>query len=479
MNGQRINRSIIRSSFEKISRMYESQKVLQKNVVFLICDNTLEAISLYCYHLVHKNIVFLIGREKGDRDIIDLIDNFAPEEIFLCPGRFRHEEQVRELKSRNYRRVSGYHQYTRYQRRYNDVWSNLDDNTALLITTSGSVGNGKVVALSYDNLRKNAEAIIQSLEIDHHDMAGLLLPISYVYGLSVVNSHLLADAEILLPPGNIFQASYWNYLEEMKVSSFCGVPYTYEIIRRLKVLERPWRHLRLLTQAGGAMNLELKRFLLEWVNDRTRNGILTHLAVMYGQTEATARMSSFYLDQHPDKIKSVGKAISGGRFWIHNSSDDGQGNIYYYGPNVFMGYVNKREDLEKSPICYKCDKKELDTGDIGWLDEDGYLYVTGRKKRFIKINGVRIGLDELEQEIENRWKVKTVCVKTRSKEYLIMYLIEDITEPVREEIMTYLRLLGLTRKQYRLQIVKSFYYRENGKIDYGKFGMEEEYEDDL
>lgn len=178
MNGQRINRSIIRSSFVEISRMYESQKVLQKNVVFLICDNTLEAISLYCYHLVHKNIVFLIGREKGDRDIIDLIDNFAPEEIFLCPGRFRHEEQVRELKSRNYRRVSGYHQYTRYQRRYNDVWSNLDDNTALLITTSGSVGNGKVVALSYDNLRKNAEAIIQSLEIDHHDMAGLLLPIS-------------------------------------------------------------------------------------------------------------------------------------------------------------------------------------------------------------------------------------------------------------------------------------------------------------
>ena len=144
-----------------------------------------------------------------------------------------------------------------------------------------------------------------------------------------------------------------------------------------------------------------------------------------------------------------------------------------------MGYVNKREDLEKSPICHKCDKKELDTGDIGWLDEDGYLYVTGRKKRFIKISGVRIGLDELEQEIENRWKVKTVCCKTRSNEYLIMYLIEDITEPVREEIMKYLRLLGLTRKQYRLQIVKSFYYRENGKIDYGKFGMEEEYEDDL
>lgn len=113
----------------------------------------------------------------------------------------------------------------------------MDDNTALLITTSGSVGNGKVVALSYDNLRKNAEAIIQSLEIDHHDMAGLLLPISYVYGLSVVNSHLLADAEILLPPGNMFQASYWNYLEEMKVSSFCGVPYTYEIMSRLRILE--------------------------------------------------------------------------------------------------------------------------------------------------------------------------------------------------------------------------------------------------
>lgn len=479
MDGQRINRDIIKRSFVEISRLYNKRKTFQKSLVFLICDNTLEAISLYCYHIAHGNIIFLLGSEKSDRDIVCLIDDFAPEEIFIGSSRFQYEDQIRELQNRNYGRVSGYHQYVRYQRPYNNVDIRLNDKTALLMTTSGSVGNGKIVALSYDNLRENAKSIIQSLEIDHQDKAGILLPISYVYGLSVVNSHLLAGGELLLPSANMFQTSYWSYLEEMKVSSFCGVPYTYEIIRRLKVLERPWRHLRLLTQAGGAMNLELKWFLLEWVNDRTRNGILTHLAVMYGQTEATARMSSFYLDQHPDKIESVGKAIPGGRFWIHNSSDDGQGDIYYYGPNVFMGYVNKREDLEKSPICYKCDKKELDTGDIGWLDEDGYLYVTGRKKRFIKINGVRIGLDELEQEIENRWKVKTVCVKTRSKEYLIMYLIEDIAEPVREEIMTYLRLLGLTRKQYRLQIVKSFYYRENGKIDYGKFGMEEEHEDDL
>lgn len=130
------------------------------------------------------------------------------------------------------------------------------------------------------------------------------------------------------------------------------------------------------------MNLELKCLLLEWVNSRNRKGTPTHLAVMYGQTEATARMSSFYLDQHPDKIRSVGKAIPGGRFWIHNPKNDGRGDIYYSGANVFMGYVTIRKDLEYPMLCQNANKK-LDTGDIGWLDGDGYLYVTGRKKRFI------------------------------------------------------------------------------------------------
>ena len=156
---------------------------------------------------------------------------------------------------------------------------------------------------------RDAEAIIKSLEIDENDRAGVMLPISYVYGLSVVNSHLLADAELLLPQGNMFQREYWDFLEEHRVTSFCGVPYTYEILDCLRILSRPWKELRLLTQAGGAMSCEMKQKLLEWIYDRRQRGIKTHLAIMYGQTEATARMSTFFLDQHPEKMDSVGRAI--------------------------------------------------------------------------------------------------------------------------------------------------------------------------
>ena len=132
--------------------------------------------------------------------------------------------------------------------------------------------------------------------------------IFFMVFLSVI-SHLLADAELLLPQGNMFQREYWDFLEEHRVTSFCGVPYTYEILDCLRILSRPWKELRLLTQAGGAMSCEMKQKLLEWIYDRRQRGIKTHLAIMYGQTEATARMSTFFLDQHPEKMDSVGRAI--------------------------------------------------------------------------------------------------------------------------------------------------------------------------
>lgn len=317
---------------------------------------------------------------------------------------------------------------------------------------------------------RDAQAIIKSLEIDENDSAGVLLPVSYVYGLSVVNSHLLAGGSLLLPAGSMFQRGYWDFLEACGVTSFCGVPYTYEILDWLRILSRPWKKLRLLTQAGGAMSRDMKQKLLEWIYDRRHQGITTHLAVMYGQTEATARMSTFFLDQHPDKLDSVGRAVPGGVFQIKNGDHTGAGDIYYRGANVCLGYVMERADLSGNAAIWRQSAGFLDTGDVGRLDEDGYLYITGRKKRFIKCNGVRISLDELERSIENRWKVPVVCIAKVSNEQLTLFIrTEDFGNLDRVELEGYLRQLGITKGQCQVRKVREFPYCDNGKIDYAGF----------
>lgn len=403
MTGSVIDKTVIRREAEHINRIYP-ETTSQKKLILLVSDNSLETIALYCYHMMKRNTVLLVGDKKVS-DIGALIRQFMPDEIFM------NRKKVRD-----------------------------------------------------------AEAIIKSLEIDENDSAGVLLPVSYVYGLSVVNSHLLAGGSLLLPAGSMFQRGYWDFLEACGVTSFCGVPYTYEILDWLRILSRPWKKLRLLTQAGGAMSRDMKQKLLEWIYDRRHQGITTHLAVMYGQTEATARMSTFFLDQHPDKLDSVGRAVPGGVFQIKNGDHTGAGDIYYRGANVCLGYVMERADLSGNAAIWRQSAGFLDTGDVGRLDEDGYLYITGRKKRFIKCNGVRISLDELERSIENRWKVPVVCIAKVSNEQLTLFIrTEDFGNLDRVELEGYLRQLGITKGQCQVRKVREFHYCDNGKIDYAGF----------
>lgn len=403
MTGSVIDKTVIRREAEHINRIYP-ETTSQKKLILLVSDNSLETIALYCYHMMKRNTVLLVGDKKVS-DIGALIRQFMPDEIFM------NRKKVRD-----------------------------------------------------------AEAIIKSLEIDENDSAGVLLPVSYVYGLSVVNSHLLAGGSLLLPAGSMFQRGYWDFLEACGVTSFCGVPYTYEILDWLRILSRPWKKLRLLTQAGGAMSRDMKQKLLEWIYDRRHQGITTHLAVMYGQTEATARMSTFFLDQHPDKLDSVGRAVPGGAFQIKNGDHTGAGDIYYRGANVCLGYVMERADLSGNAAIWRQSDGLLDTGDVGRLDDEGYLYITGRKKRFIKCNGVRISLDELERSIENRWKVPVVCIAKVSNEQLTLFIrTEDFGNLDRVELEGYLRQLGITKGQCQVRKVREFPYCDNGKIDYAGF----------
>lgn len=383
-----INKTVIRREIIHINRIY-SETASRKKLILLVSDNSMEAVSLYCYHMKKRNTVFFVGNTKKAPDIAALIDHFMPDEIFLDRKKMRDVESEPALYAEieeNYQTGSPYYQYVRLQRRQ-EIKDVLYDDLALLMVTS-----------------------------------------------------------------------------------FCGVPYTYEILDYLRILSRPWKELRLLTQAGGAMSREMKQKLLEWICDRRQRGITTHLAIMYGQTEATARMSAFFLDQHPDKMDSVGRAISGGAFQIKNKDHAGEGDIYYRGANVYLGYVKERSDLTENADVWRQNTGLLDTGDVGKLDEEGYLYITGRKKRFIKCNGVRISLDELERGIENKWAIPVVCVsKTLDEQILLFIRTKDFRNIDIMELTEYLRQFGIRREQCRIRKIPAFHYCDNGKLDYASF----------
>ncbi|GGO74313.1 AMP-binding protein [Nonomuraea cavernae] len=248
---------------------------------------------------------------------------------------------------------------------------------AVLLATSGSTGNPKLVRLSRAAVLANARAIADALAIGPGDVAPTSLPLHYSYGLSVLNSHLAAGATVVLTDAGLLERSFWTHLDGHRCTSLAGVPYQYEMLRRLRFDPAEHPSLTTLTQAGGRLRPELvTRFA----------AVAERFFVMYGQTEATARIAVLPPERLPDKPGSAGLALPGGRLAV-----DG-GEIVYHGPNVMMGYAETAADLARGDDLGGV----LRTGDLGHLDDEGFLFLTGRARRIAKIFGVRVNLDDVE-----------------------------------------------------------------------------------
>ncbi|BAL85644.1 putative AMP-binding enzyme [Actinoplanes missouriensis 431] len=254
---------------------------------------------------------------------------------------------------------------------------------ALLLTTSGSTGNPKLVRLSRSAVLANAEQVAESLGVTGDDVAITTLPLFYSYGLSVLHSHLLRGATVVLERTGIMQRDFWSALDEHRVTSMAMVPYQYEMLRRLRFDPAKHPSLRTLTQAGGRLRAEL---ISEFAAKMDAAG--GRFFVMYGQTEAAPRMATLPPDRIADKLGSVGLPMPGATFTIEDDE------VVYRGPNVMMGYAESGADLARGDELGGV----LRTGDLGRLDEEGFLFITGRLKRMGKVFGVRINLDDVERE---------------------------------------------------------------------------------
>ncbi|BEL10201.1 AMP-binding protein [Actinoplanes sichuanensis] len=311
---------------------------------------------------------------------------------------------------------------------------------ALLLTTSGSTGDPKLVRLSRAAVLANAGQVADSLGVTGEDVAITTLPLFYSYGLSVLHSHLLRGATVVLERTGIMQKDFWAAIDEHRVTSLAFVPSQYEMLRRLRFDPARYPSVRTLTQAGGRLRTDL-------VTDfaARMDAVGGRMFVMYGQTEAGPRMACLPPERLGDKLGSAGRAMPGGAFTIEDDE------VVYKGPNVMMGYAETAADLSRGDDLAGV----LRTGDLGHLDEDGFLFITGRLKRMAKVFGVRINLDD----VERHFPVAAVA----GDDKLHVFTLDGDVRALRSKIAEW---LGTHFTGVDVRTISSLPLLPNGKTDY-------------
>jgi acyl-coenzyme A synthetase/AMP-(fatty) acid ligase len=424
------------------------KNIKERSLVFCLCENTVGSLCGY-YSFIYNGIVPLMLDASIDKELLsNLIKIYEPNYLWINDSLlFLYSDYEVKFSECNYSLVQ-----------LSDKIVELNDQLALLLTTSGSTGSPKLVRLSYENIKMNAESIVNYLNLSFEDRPITSLPMHYSYGLSVINSHLISGATILLTDKSIAQKEFWNFARVQKASSMAGVPYTYEMLKRLRFFRMSLPDMKVLTQAGGKLSSNL-------VQEYAENASITgkKFIVMYGQTEATARMSYLPFEYALEKSGSIGIAIPGGSFRlvdndgteITESNKDGE--LVYLGKNVCVGYADCKEDLIKGDE----NNGKLYTGDIARRDKDGYYYITGRKKRFIKIYGNRVNLDAAEQIIK---EITTSCACVGVDDKMLIY-ITDTTKS--EQCRNFIsEKTGLNSKAFEVRVIDEIPKNTSGKVLY-------------
>ncbi len=343
-----------------------------------------------------------------------------------------------------------------------NVWPTprLHEDLALLMSTSGSTGSPKLVRLSHTNLTANAEAIADYLSLTPHDRGITSLPLHYCYGLSVLHSHLTAGASIVLTNASVVDPCFRDAMKRHGVTNLAGVPHTFELLEQSRFHEIDLPRLRLMTQAGGRMD---PGRVHQWAERLGRRG--AELFVMYGQTEATARMA--YLPPELATIcpSAVGTPVPGGSIELrpHPAAvEPDVGEIVYRGPNVMMGYAEQHADLAKGPGL-----EELRTGDLGRLLPGGVYEIVGRASRFVKPFGLRVDLDHLERQLAGHGELAVAGDDTQLVVGVVVPAIDQdcLDNAMHKVLIAIVRITGLPERCLHVLPVAELPRTPSGKID--------------
>lgn len=430
-------------------RLYEV--IGKKTLVFNLCTNTIGSLAGYLSMLNKKVVPLMLTNEMDDDLFGYLFDTYKPEYLWVPKER---EELIKK-----YETVFEEYDYALLKTGVDSAYE-LYEDLALLLTTSGSTGSPKLVRQSYANIIANTESIVNYLELDSTERPITTLPMNYTYGISIVNSHAYVGATILLTQATLMQKEFWAFFKAEEATSFGGVPYTYEMLKRLRLFRMDLPSLRTMTQAGGKLSPELHKEFAEYAKEQGK-----HFVVMYGQTEATARMAYLPHDRAIEKYGSMGIAIPGGKFSLidvdGNEIDETEvtGELVYEGANVTLGYAECGEDLKKG------DERNgrLVTGDMAKKDKDGFYYIVGRKKRFLKIYGNRVNLDQTERLVKEEFTDVDCCCAGVDDKMYIFVTKEEYTDKVKKYVAD---KTNINLAAFKVKVIDEVPKNEAGKTMY-------------
>lgn len=423
----------------------------ERGFVFCLCENVLASFVGYVACMSKQVPAVLLDGSKDLELVLRLIDTYHPEYVWLPTRR------VGEISGTVLYDFRG---YSLLEMAYDNDSSitEINPELALCLTTSGSTGSPKLVRLSEKNLECNAESIAEYLKIDENERPITTLPMYYSFGMSVINSHLIKGATILLTDKAVIQKEFWTFLKEQKATSISGVPYTYEMLKRLRFFRMDLPYLKTMTQAGGKLNAA---YVKEFVDFSEANG--KQFVVMYGQTEAAPRMSYLPHEKSVEKCASIGIPVPGGQFSLIDSdgkeiSDTNKdGELVYKGENVCLGYAVTRADLAKGDENHG----ELHTGDVARRDEDGYYYITGRMKRFVKIWGNRTNLDATEQLVK---VITSNCACAGVDDKITVFVTEEGLEQNIKDLLV--AKTGFNPRAFEVRVIPEIPKNGSGKVLY-------------
>lgn len=425
----------------------ELRKVLPyRTLVFLLAENCIGSLIGYTSFL-NNHVVPLILSNKTEKTLFDnLYSTYQPEYLWLPTSRAAEFGQEPLYSAFGYSLI-----------KTGNPTPELFEDLSLLLPTSGSTGSPKLVRHSYRNIEANAENVKNLFQITPSERAMGVLPMHYTMGLSVIASHLYAGATVLLCGKSLLDRGFWSMLKEQHATSFTGVPYSFELLSKLRFFRMDLPDLKIVTQGGGKLTEEMWQSLVDYAKDKGKKFIAT-----YGQSECTARMAYLPAELAATKICSIGIAEPGGQLSIINHEGvetfegEDSGEMVYRGENVTLGYAYSKEDLLKGDENHGI----MHTGDLARRDADGCYYIIGRLKRFLKIFGLRIGLDEVENLIRSNYDTDCYCSGDDEK------LLIKLTNPaVAEEIPHFIEeKTHLFYQRVNVEIVDKILRNETGKV---------------
>ncbi len=405
-----------------------------RSLCFMMVENNVDSLAWVMASLIGERLVPLILNAKTDETLYNnLLQTYKPAYIWKAGTLQRTENPI----------------------------APLHPDLSHLLPTSGSTGSPKLVRHKYDNIEAAGLNISTFFELKETDRPLMVLPLYYTMGLSMVFSHLRVGATVLITNRSMTDAAFWKFLKEEHATSFTGVPYSFQILNLMRFFRMDLPDMELLTQGGGKMPHDLNVKFAEYCRDHNKRWIAT-----YGQSECTARMAYLPAKWALDKVGSIGIAVPNGELSLIDENGNAittphtEGEMCYRGKNVTMGYATCLEDLTKG------DERNgfIRTGDLAFFDEDGCYYIVGRMGRFLKLFGMRVGLDECEQIITNDCQADCACVGTDEK--MIVYITDAAKQQAVKDALV--EKTHIVATSFEIRVIDAIPKNEAGKKLYSK-----------